>query len=103
MGNTFSDSSGSNTQPGLPCELLSSSSQPPYFLLLGACDELDNSSLPAFRHAFDPSQALPMCWRCSVTHVLIQCPSDAGPFPGQSKQQLDFQKRKRNDGLSSTL
>src|SRR5437660_4764615 len=73
MGNSFSNSSERTTQPGHLCKLLSSSSQPPYLLLLGARDELDNSSPPAFRHAFDCSQVLPMCWHCFVTHVLISC------------------------------
>src|SRR5437660_8921688 len=87
MGNSFSNSSERTTQPGHLCKLLSSSSQPPYLLLLGACDELDNSSPPAFRHAFGCSQVLPMCWHCFVTHVLISCPPRPSPS-GRERPEL---------------
>src|ERR1035437_8029164 len=79
MVDTFSTDAEMRGLADIRHDLLPISSQPPYSLLLGGCDEIGNKSPLAVRAACSQSLLLAMSWHSSVSDVLSPCPPRPSP------------------------
>ena len=115
MVDTFSTDAEMRGLADIRHDLLPISSQPPYSLLLGGCDEIGNKSPLAVRAACSQSLLLAMSWHSSVSDVLSPYPPQPSPagrgriisrlaeksateFAGQSSAK----KKMRNHGSLSS-
>src|ERR1035437_7312761 len=83
MVDTFSTDAEMRGLADIRHDLLPISSQPPYSLLLGGCDEIGNKSPLAVRAACSQSLLLAMSWHSSVSDVLSPYPPRPSPPMGE--------------------
>src|ERR1035437_7558363 len=86
MVDTFSTDAEMRGLADIRHDLLPISSQPPYSLLLGGCDEIGNKSPLAVRAACSQSLLLAMSWHSSVSDVLSPYPPQPSPPLGEERE-----------------